>query len=91
MHYMNPAYELALHLMGKDPNNDDDFESNEDAVDEFLYEKYGIENSDKFHQLVTDLAQLADKAKSELTDKVYSGFGIQKDGNGFWLFKVEQK
>jgi hypothetical protein len=91
MHYSDPAYEVALHLMGKDSQNDEDFENNEDAVDEFLYETYGIEDASKFQALLSDLAKYADKAKSELTGKVYSGFGVSKDGHGFWLFKVEQK
>lgn len=85
------GYELALKLMGKDPTNDEDFENSEDAVDEFLYEKYGIEDSDKFEKLLYDLAKMADRGESALSGKFYSGFATERDGLNMWLFKVECK
>ena len=90
MHYMDDAYELALHLMGKNPENDNDFEDNEDAVDEFLQEKYGIEDPALFKDLLRDLAKLADRSQSPLTEKIYGGFAkMDEKGDGFWLYKIE--
>lgn len=91
MDCMADGYEVALVLMGKDPTDDNDFENSEEAVDKFLSEKYGIDSIDGFSALLWDLAKLADRAKSDLSDKVYSGFATMKDGHGFWLLKVEHK
>lgn len=86
------GYEVALKLMGKDTDADENFEREiEEAVDEFLYEEYGIEDSYKFEKLLRDLAAMADRAKSDLSNKVYRGFAIEKDGYGMWLFKVEDE
>lgn len=91
MNAMDSAYEVCLHLMGKDPTNDEDFENSEDAVDEFLYERYSIEDSDKFVKLLHDLAKMADRSESALSGKFYSGFATERSGCNMWLFKVECK
>lgn len=83
MYYMDEAFELALHICGLE-DNDENYE-NTDKVDEILYEKYGIEDADKFNQLATDLLNLIDVGRSPLTDTLYKGFS---NGEG-WLMKKE--
>ncbi len=81
---MLETYEVAMKLCGLDPNNDEEFEDSE-KVDEILYEKYGIEDTDGFDRLIKDLAKMADVGKSPLTEELYRGFG---DGT-IWLYKTK--
>lgn len=53
-------------------------------LEEIFYDKYLID-LDQAHDLIKDLLPLIDVAKSELTNKVYKGFG--KDN--LWLIKEE--
>ena len=83
MHYMLETYEVAMKLCGLDPDNDDQF-NDSDKVDEILYEKYGIEDTDGLDRL-KDLAKMADVGKFPLTGEQYRGFG---DGS-LWLYKTK--
>lgn len=73
-----------MHLCGMNPDDDADFE-NEEKVDEILYEKYGIEDTDGLDKLIKDLTKLIVLGKSDLTGKVYKGFAIKNE----WLYKIE--
>jgi len=84
MNWNLDTYELALHLCGMDPDNDVDFE-NEEKVDEILYEKYGIEDTEGLDKLIKDLAKLIDIGKSPLTEKRYKGFTNEVS----LLYKIE--
>lgn len=88
MYYMDPGYEVALTLMGKDPENDKDFEESEELVDEFLFKKYGISDPTLFENLLRDLASMADRGKSPLTGEIYCGFANRE--KQVWLFKISQ-
>lgn len=83
---MLDTYELAMKLCGLDPEDEEQFEDS-DKVDEILYEKYGIEDTDGLDRLIKDLAEMADVAKSPLTEELYRGFG---DGT-VWLYKTKVK
>jgi len=80
---MAESYELAMHLVGLNPDNEEDFD-NSDAVDKLLYEKYGIQDTEGFDKLIKNLMELIDVGKSHLTEKAYKGFAK----NGFWFCKV---
>jgi len=84
MYFNLDTYELAMHLCGMNPDDDADFE-NEEKVDEILYEKYGIEDTDGLDKLIKDLTKLIVLGKSDLTGKVYKGFAIKNE----WLYKIE--
>jgi hypothetical protein len=84
MHWNLDTYDLALHLCGMNPENDADFE-NEEKVDEILYEKYGIEDTEGLDKLIKDLGKLIDVGKSPLTEKRYKGFANERN----WLYKIE--
>jgi hypothetical protein len=81
---MLDTYETALVLCGMDPENSEDFD-NSDKVDEILYEKYGIVDTDGFDILIKDLAKLATVGTSELTGNSYRGFAKKNE----WLYKIE--
>jgi len=81
---MLKTYEVAMKLCGLDPNNNDQF-NDSDKVDEILYDKYGIEDTDGLDRLIKDLAKMADVGKSPLTGEQYRGFG---DGS-LWLYKTK--
>lgn len=84
MHYMLETYEVAMKLCGLDPDNDDQF-NDSDKVDEILYEKYGIEDTDGLDRLIKDLAKMADVGESPLTGEQYRGFGE----DSLWLYKTK--
>ena len=84
MYWNLETYELALVLCGMNPENNADFE-NEEKVDEILYEKYGIEDTEGLDKLIKDLAKLIDVGKSPLTKKQYKGFSNKEE----WLYKIE--
>lgn len=83
MNYMHDSFELALHLCGL-KESDENYE-NPDNVDPILYAKYGIEDTDKFNDLIKDLLDLITINKSPLTDTVYKGFSNGKE----WFIKKE--
>ena len=56
MYYMHDSFELALHLCGI--KAEDENYANSDNVDPILYAKYGIEDTDKFNDLIKDLVDL---------------------------------
>lgn len=84
MHYMLETYELAMTLCGLNPDDDEQFEDSE-KVDELLYEKYGIEDTDGLDRLIKDLAEMISVEKSPLTGKIYKGFANEN----MWLYKTE--
>jgi len=84
MNCYSDTYELCLVLCGLDPNNDDDF-NDEAKVDEILYDKYGIEDTDGLDKLVKDLTKFIGVGTSPLTKKKYKGFSMGNE----WLYKIE--
>jgi hypothetical protein len=84
MYWNLDAYELAQHLCGMNPENDDDFQ-NKGKVDEILYQKYGIEDTGGLDKLIKDLAKLITVCESPLTRIRYKGFANDEG----WLYKIE--
>jgi len=80
---MHDSFELALHLCGI--KAEDENYANSDNVDPILYAKYGIEDTDKFNDLIKDLLDLITINKGFFTDTVYKGFSNGKE----WLIKKE--
>ena len=80
--YMD-TYELCLVLCGLDHNNDDDYD-NEAKVNQMLYDKYSIEDTDGLEELIKDLTKLIGVGTSPLTGKKYKGFSIGDE----WLYKI---
>jgi hypothetical protein len=83
MYWMLDTYELVLVLCGLDPDEDE----NADKVDEILYEKYGIEDTDGLDKLIKDLTHFVGEGQSPLTGKNYKGFCRENE----WLYKTELK
>lgn len=81
---MLDTYELAMTLCELNPEDDKQFEDS-DMVDELLYAKYGIEDTDGLDRLIKDLAKMIDVGKSPITGKTYKGFGNRSS----WLYKIE--
>ncbi|MDR0754176.1 MAG: hypothetical protein LBF04_02185 [Prevotellaceae bacterium] len=84
MYNMLDTYELVLVLCGLNPNDDDDF-NDSDKVDEILYEKYGIEDTNGLNRLIKDLTHFVGVGQSSLTGKNYKGFCRKNE----WLYKIE--
>lgn len=83
---MHDVYELMVYLLSiKYPEMDFE-EMDESEVASCFYQHYNIDEDD-FSSLIYDLLPLCDKAKSELTGNLYSGFGI----NNMWLIKYKIK
>ena len=82
--------ELALHLLGIDPECED----YEAKIETALYNSYGIEDPGAFYQLIRQLVPLIDKSKSGISDTTYKGFAAvektNEDGSQLkrWLLKV---
>ena len=83
---MDKNYDLVFYLLQKyyydeELENLDDFD-----LFQLFYEQYGIEE-EALDILLRDLLPLCQIAKSELTDKVYQGFGT----DNIWLLNKEVK
>lgn len=74
-------FELSLFLAGiKDDEYEDDYQ-----LFDLIADKYGLEDMEKFNNLITDLIDLIEVGESPLTKKVYKGFASDR----IWLAKTE--
>jgi hypothetical protein len=82
--------DLAMYILGIDPNCDD----YEQKIETALYNSYGIEDPDAFYQLIRQLVPLIDKSKSGISDTTYKGFAAversNEDGSQLkrWILKI---
>jgi len=83
---MDKNYDLVFYLLQK-YYSDKELEDLDDFdLFQLFYEQYGIDE-EALDTLLQDLLPLCQIAKSELTDKVYQGFGI----DNIWLLNKEVK
>jgi hypothetical protein len=80
--HSHDVVELAAHILGKDPDD-------QDAVEAELYDQYGCDLI-QFSDLIGALAPMALRGRSPLTNNAYAGFAvIETDGSAELLVKVE--
>jgi len=83
---MDKNYDLVFYLLQK-YYSDKELEDLDDFdLFQLFYEQYGIDE-EALDTLLQDLLPLCQIAQSELTDKVYQGFGI----DNIWLLRKEVK
>ena len=83
---MDKNYDLVFYLLQK-YYSDEELENLDDYdLFQLFYEHYGIDD-ETLDTLLRDLLPLCQIAKSELTDKVYQGFGT----DNIWLLNKEVK
>jgi len=79
------TYELAMVMVGLDPDDDAQFEDEEEVYDR-LFAQFDID-FEQFEELVIKLAPLIQFGESPLTNTLYKGFGSDR----IWYYKIEVK
>ncbi len=88
MHYMEDVYELTMAMFGFDPDNDEDFETATDKLEDLIYEKYEIDE-ENFANIIRDLVKFTPIVETALLNKKVQGFVNHK--KGVFLYKEEVK